>query len=43
MQKNNEPLHDETKETIRVHSEDSDQPGHLPNVIRAFAVCSMDN
>ena len=33
----NEPRHDKTNK-IGVPSEDSDQPGHLPSLIRAFAV-----
>ena len=31
--------HDKTNEMACVPSEDSDQPGHLPSLIRVFAVC----
>ena len=34
----NEPPHDKTKKMACVPSEDSDQPWHLPNLIRVFAV-----
>ena len=33
--------HDKTKKMACALSEDSDQPGHLPSLIRLFAVCSM--
>ena len=36
-----EPQHDKTKKMTCVPSEDSDQPGHLPSLIRVFAVHSM--
>ena len=32
-----EPLHDKTNKMTCAPSEDSDQPGHLPSLIRAFA------
>ena len=35
----NEPPHDKTNK-MTAHSEDSDQPGHLPSLIRVFAMCS---
>ena len=35
-----EPLHDKTNK-MTCPSEDSDQPGHAPSLIRVFAVCSM--
>ena len=34
----NEPRHDKTNKMACVPSEDSDQPGHPPSLIRAFAV-----
>ena len=34
----NEPLHDKTNKMACAPSEDSDQPGHLPSLIRVFAV-----
>ena len=34
----NEPPHDKTNKMICAPSEDSDQPGHPPNLIRVFAV-----
>ena len=34
-----EPPHDKTNEMACARSEDSDQPGHLPSLIRVFAVC----
>ena len=34
-----EPLHDKTNKKTCVPSEDSDQTGHLPSLIRVFAVC----
>ena len=34
-----EPPHDKTNKMACVPSEDSDQPGHPPSVIRVFAVC----
>ena len=36
-----EPPHDETNKTTFAPSEDSDQPGHAPSLIRVFAVRSM--
>ena len=36
-----EPQHDKTIKMICVPSEDSDQPGHLPSLIRVFAVRFM--
>ena len=33
-----EPLYDQTNKMTSVPSEDSDQPGHLPSLIRVFAV-----
>ena len=33
--------HDKTNKMTCGPSKDSDQPGHLPNVIGVFAVCSM--
>ena len=36
-----EPQHNKTNKMVCGPSEDSDQPGHLPSLIRAFAVCSM--
>ena len=38
-----EPQHDKTNKMSYVPSEDSDQPGHPPSLIRVFALCSMDN
>ena len=35
----NEPPHDKTNKMACAPSEDSDQPGHLPTLIRFFAVC----
>ena len=35
----NEPPHDKTNKVACVPSEDSDQPGHPPSLIRVFAVC----
>ena len=40
---NNELPHDKTNKMICVSSEDSDQPGHLPSLIRVFTVRSMGN
>ena len=37
------PPHDKTNKMICAPSEDADQPGHPPRVIRAFAVCSKDS
>ena len=37
----NKPPHDKTIKMACVPSEDSDQPGHLPSLIRVFAVRSM--
>ena len=34
-----EPPHDKTSKTAYTLSEDLDQPGHLPILIRVFAVC----
>ena len=34
-----EPPHDKTNKMACVPSEHSDQPGHLPSLIRIFAVC----
>ena len=34
----NEPRHDKTNKVACAPSEDSDQPGHLPSLIRVFAV-----
>ena len=39
--KRNEPHRDKTNEMVCAPSEDSDQPGHLPNLIRVFAVRLM--
>ena len=36
-----EPPHDKTKKMICVPSQDSDQPGHLPSLIRVLAVHSV--
>ena len=36
-----EPPHDKTSKMACVPSEDSDQPGHLPSLIRVFAVHSV--
>ena len=36
-----EPVHDKTNQMASAHSEDSDQPGHLPSLIRVFAADSM--
>ena len=36
-----EPPHDKTNKMTFVPSEDSDQPGHPPSLIRVFAVRSM--
>ena len=37
----NEPPHDKTNKMACAPSEDLDQPGHLPSLIRVFAVRSM--
>ena len=37
----NEPPHDKTNNMVCAPSEDSDQPGHLPSLIRVFAVRSV--
>ena len=37
----NEPPHDKTNKMTCVPSKDSDQPGHLPSLIRVFTVRSM--
>ena len=34
-----QPPHDKTNKMACAPSEDSDQPGHLPSLIRVFAVC----
>ena len=39
--KQTEPPHDKTIKMTCAPSEDSDQPGHLPSLIRAFAVRSI--
>ena len=39
----NEPPHDKTKKVAYAPSEDSDQPGHLPSLIRVFAVRLMSS
>ena len=36
-----EPLHDKTNKMTFVASDDSDQPGHPPSLIRVFAVRSV--
>ena len=36
-----ESPHDKTNKVACAPSEDSDQPGRLPSLIRVFAVCSM--
>ena len=36
-----EPPHDKTNKVACAPSEDSDQPGHPPSLIRVFAVCSV--
>ena len=36
-----EPPHDKTNKMICAPSKDSDQPGHLPSLIRVFAVHSV--
>ena len=36
-----EPHRDKTNKMARAPSEDSDQPGHPPSLIRVFAVRSM--
>ena len=40
-QKHFEPTHDKTNKMTFVLSEDSDQPGHPPSLIRVFAVRSV--
>ena len=37
LQKNYEPPHDKTSKMAGAPSEDSDQPGHPPSLIRIFA------
>ena len=37
----NEPQHDKINKITCAPSEDSDQPGHPPSLIRVFAVRSM--
>ena len=39
--KQNEPPHDKTNKMTCAPSEDSDQPGHPPSLIRVFALHSM--
>ena len=41
QKKKYEPHHDKTNKVACAPSEDSDQPGHLPSLIRVFAVCSV--
>ena len=36
-----EPPHDKTNKVVCAPSEDSDQPGHPPSLIRVFAVRSI--
>ena len=36
--KSDEPLHDKTNKIACAPSEDSDQPGHLPSLIRILGV-----
>ena len=38
MKTENKPLHDKTNKMTCAPSEDSDQPGHPPSLIRVFAV-----
>ena len=38
-----EPQHDKTNKMSYAPSEDSDQPGYPPSLIRVFALCSIDN
>ena len=38
-----EPPHDKTNKMACALSEDSDQPGHQPSLIRVLTVCSMDS
>ena len=38
-----DPPHDKTNKVTSVPSDDSDQPGHMPSLIRVFAVRSMDS
>ena len=38
-----EPRYDKTNKMACAPSEDSDQPGHPPSLIRVFAVRSMDS
>ena len=35
--------HDKTNKMISVPSDDSDQPGNLPSLIRVFTLRSMDS
>ena len=37
----NKPPHNKTNKMAYASSKDSDQPGHLPSLIRVFAVCSV--
>ena len=37
-----EPEHDKTNKMTSVTSEDSDQPGHPPSLIRVFAKVAKD-
>ena len=39
----NESVHDKTNNITFAPSEDFDQPGHPPSLIRIFAVCIMGN
>ena len=41
--KQNEPPRDKTNKMTFAPSEDSDQPGHPPSLIRSFAVRSKDS
>ena len=38
-----EPQIDKTNKMSYAPSEDSDQPGHPPSLIRVFPLCSVDN
>ena len=38
-----EPHRDKTNKMACAPSEDSDQPGHPPSLIRVFAMCLMDS
>ena len=41
LRRKNEPQHDKTNKITCAPSENSDKPGHLPSLIRVFAVPSM--